>query len=684
MQEDQVCGSHMQVSSGAIVDRVEPVEEEDVSNRLVYKLVRVEEDGTVVPATEDEVFKMETMLEGDASVGCDKGLSGAQGLDLERKKLLAQVEFLDSMLKKLQDEEHQWVVAEGLDSSSGCIHAGGTDGVSNVEIQWQAGSVLSDSKLGSKLESKALLLESPDNLGRECHTGREQLLQTSTGELESPSSTSKHSWMGSTSKNVGRTKTKRKDTSESTNTEFHNREPDALKGEACLDSLSIRELHEAFQRTFGRQTSVKDKQWLKRRISLGLREVASNNAVPTDLRIGAVDGVVSEARFDMHSPAEPPLSAIGVKEVIGSKVPQVAVEGSVAPKFLDHKKRSPRGLHPPAALHSINFDSIGGNVDASVNKNQLQTSGIREGKRQLKPTKRYIEELEGSDTKAGCGRSSGAKDLGHGGIESKSDVGVHSDELETESGKAHLGVSGLKFTTGYRNHRGRPKKTCNTVVKFKSTERAAQLVRKAISSRASRHSAKENVPLLRFKVRPVAGQVMHRQCSIDPQQHVSGLDQCLASAMCAGSRSMGSLTLAPELTSDEHVEIVQTPKGGLRRKHHRPWTIREVMKLVEGVARCGVGKWAEIKKLAFSSSVYRTSVDLKDKWRNLLRASDTHLQASKQGEQRRKHTSASIPGPILLRVRELVGFQVQSQTASIESGVSRSGRTVHRRHLVQQ
>jgi hypothetical protein len=47
------------------------------------------------------------------------------------------------------------------------------------------------------------------------------------------------------------------------------------------------------------------------------------------------------------------------------------------------------------------------------------------------------------------------------------------------------------------------------------------------------------------------------------------------------------------------------------RKHHRAWTLCEVMKLVDGVAQYGAGKWSEIKKLAFSSYSYRTSVDLK-------------------------------------------------------------------------
>lgn len=63
--------------------------------------------------------------------------------------------------------------------------------------------------------------------------------------------------------------------------------------------------------------------------------------------------------------------------------------------------------------------------------------------------------------------------------------------------------------------------------------------------------------------------------------------------------------------NDLPIATVPTANGGTRRKHHRPWTLREVMTLVEGVARCGGGKWADIKKLAFSNVGYRTAVDLK-------------------------------------------------------------------------
>lgn len=66
-----------------------------------------------------------------------------------------------------------------------------------------------------------------------------------------------------------------------------------------------------------------------------------------------------------------------------------------------------------------------------------------------------------------------------------------------------------------------------------------------------------------------------------------------------------------EEASDDNLATVPTAKGGMRRKHHRAWTLVEVMKLVEGVSKCGAGRWSEIKRLAFASYSYRTSVDLK-------------------------------------------------------------------------
>lgn len=90
-----------------------------------------------------------------------------------------------------------------------------------------------------------------------------------------------------------------------------------------------------------------------------------------------------------------------------------------------------------------------------------------------------------------------------------------------------------------------------------------------------------------------------------------------------------------------------------RRKHHTVWTIAEVRKLIDGVSQYGVGRWSRIKKLFFPTSAHRTSVDIKDKWRNLLKASGIQEQNKRQGEKRRNMAWRPLPKPILRRVCEL-------------------------------
>ena len=48
-------------------------------------------------------------------------------------------------------------------------------------------------------------------------------------------------------------------------------------------------------------------------------------------------------------------------------------------------------------------------------------------------------------------------------------------------------------------------------------------------------------------------------------------------------------------------------------------SLEETRTLVKGVEICGGGKWADIKRLGFREIASRSPVDLKDKWRNLLR-----------------------------------------------------------------
>uniref|UniRef100_A0ACD5YU36 Uncharacterized protein n=1 Tax=Avena sativa TaxID=4498 RepID=A0ACD5YU36_AVESA len=72
------------------------------------------------------------------------------------------------------------------------------------------------------------------------------------------------------------------------------------------------------------------------------------------------------------------------------------------------------------------------------------------------------------------------------------------------------------------------------------------------------------------------------------------------------------------------------PKHGLRR-NNKHWTLKEVTRLVDGVEEYGVGRWSNLKKKKFSTSARparptRTAENLKDKWRNLLKAYNGNAQ----------------------------------------------------------
>lgn len=64
-------------------------------------------------------------------------------------------------------------------------------------------------------------------------------------------------------------------------------------------------------------------------------------------------------------------------------------------------------------------------------------------------------------------------------------------------------------------------------------------------------------------------------------------------------------------TACDNVPKHPAAKANVRRKHHRAWTLCEIRKLVDGVAKYGAGRWSEIRRLSFASYSYRTSVDLK-------------------------------------------------------------------------
>lgn len=96
-------------------------------------------------------------------------------------------------------------------------------------------------------------------------------------------------------------------------------------------------------------------------------------------------------------------------------------------------------------------------------------------------------------------------------------------------------------------------------------------------------------------------------CCIADHSYVQGKD-CKGYILPSESAKISSFQ-DPKQQDEESDE--SPIRNSNRRKHHRQWTLSEVVKLVDGVSQHGVGRWTEIKRLFFSTSAYRTAVDLK-------------------------------------------------------------------------
>lgn len=122
------------------------------------------------------------------------------------------------------------------------------------------------------------------------------------------------------------------------------------------------------------------------------------------------------------------------------------------------------------------------------------------------------------------------------------------------------------------------------------------------------------------------------------------------------SRSSRHQTKRKRITMASATRPIQQTHGkdgssaNRRRKQHNPWSVEETRMLIKGVAICGEGKWADIKRLEFKELVSRSPVDLKDKWRNLLRLAQltqTHPRARKVEKR------TDLPSELLQQVRRL-------------------------------
>ncbi|XP_016678380.1 uncharacterized protein [Gossypium hirsutum] len=563
----------------------------NVTDPVVYKLVRVDGNGRLVPATDDELMEVEGLLENEKrethivadtgqALGCNSNEVSPSGMpQLESSECLSQSENTEADTEKLSAYLEE-TVPSGAKSSSD-------------------DHVTQSRRVGVCLKP----LDGPLEGGS----------STSTGCISSKPDFSK------------------------------------LKGEICLDNLSIKELHEVFKATFGRDTTVKDKLWLKRRIAMGLTnscDVSTTTFVIKDNKLVKKD---NEDGFN------------NVNLGAGKEHLAVAVE---------YNEDLLNNLSSQIDEHQTTSEvRLGNNVVENNFASEDLAADQRAAKRVRKPTKRYIEELSEAESKEYSGRSiASTKNIGFRPLPSKAharparNVSLEGRTVITRLDS--LGGFGIQVPCVYRIRRSRPRKNVTALLKFHPSGMGmtATLIKKGFDVHGSQMDNGSMNKVLEAKSTPEqAPEQVKSKCKFvaESKKETTPTDM---------GQNMGLKYVDPSGdTSDDNVVTVPTAKGGIRRKHHRAWTLSEVMKLVEGVSKYGAGRWSKIKRLAFASYSYRTSVDLKDKWRNLLKASFAQTPTDK-GANSRKHPSMPIPAPILLRVRELAEMQAQASLPNLSTG----------------
>ncbi|CAH8359457.1 unnamed protein product [Eruca vesicaria subsp. sativa] len=369
-----------------------------------------------------------------------------------------------------------------------------------------------------------------------------------------------------------------------------------VRGEICLDNLPIKALQETFRATFGRETTVKDKTWLKRRITMGLTkslDVPTTNLTIKDNKLVGNQDKSSDVA-DVVSKGDD-VTATNLKDAPSSSAEDFSCEERAA-------------------------------------------------KRVRKPTRRYIEELSETDEKQINDKSVfPSRDQR---LSEKSEVrsmSVSSGKRVTVTRVVPLGGSEVEVPYVSHVRRSRPRENimalmdCHTsCLEAKATAGESNLLNSEVVSPGS---------VLKSASGPIQKEGSHNNSE---ENILTGVDEDMETDHVDSSGN----------SSDDYNNTgAPMMQGvGLRRKHHRAWTLSEVTKLVEGVSKYGAGKWSEIKKLSFSSYPHRTSVDLKDKWRNLLRASFAQSPSNSMGSLK-KHGSMHIPVEIILQVRELAEKQ---------------------------
>ncbi|KAH8963081.1 hypothetical protein BDL97_05G134100 [Sphagnum fallax] len=514
--------------SSSVVERSPAANKTGTADRLVYKLVKVGDDGSVLPATEDEVFQ--SLVEGRSAElapsftgGSDsnedyedeEGSGGSldsddddldakedpsfsselKNLVAERKKLLARFEVVDTMLSRVDAEQQNRV---SLEDQAGSV----LGHKSNLSVYMSTGDAIGDYKRQRRPNPRYFDFDAKGTHRARAVVNQKPSTWTST-KVQAP-------------KSVGVPVV------------------NSMPNPTSLENLSIRELHEAFRSTYGRDTSVKDKHWLKRQISTGWSKQRD-----AALSIGSHSQLPSQTdpkvRPEQRLSAEQPLpSSTAVTELVTERdmvnggqelgTNGVDLTEQLCTNEVDSKQSlcrvlplaviSPEEGFDASAPGSLNELGAGG-AQIAVFGEVVNTGKQVGGKRQRKPNRRYIEdegEVGPGTVIANCSRPgpAGSDSGGHGsGMSSR----LSWRTVITDAGPADLvGQSGtLQVSTLQNSSRanilqGQCTNSGNSSLKHKAEGRATKLVKTTHSAApASQHDNEGTVLKVKFRLPAAPG-----------------------------------------------------------------------------------------------------------------------------------------------------------------------------------
>ncbi|MCL7024923.1 hypothetical protein MKW94_018018 [Papaver nudicaule] len=429
-----------------------------------------------------------------------------------------------------------------------------------------------------------------------------------------------------------------------------------------FDNMTTHELHQAFRSTFGLETAVKDRKWLINRISLGMQKF-----IELEDDSGFLEsGVSSSKHEDMllrcnndsqgtTSSSESCSSGLSERETNGAKTLDLSAGTIPVSESTPDQNGDLLGKLTTEELHYAFRCTFG--RETSVKDRKWLTNRFLNGLQNIVETENVSDLLERE-------------------ISSAKHVDMHlrcsNEFLETSSSFASVGGNGAKpvYMTQteritsldiYKTSYSKVNQTGFELVNWRNSEAVKKRKR---SWNPTRRCIEASDLKLKYSTEKLENRITSSKKNTFVLVHEDDLgdnrnDKSLSGPEhCSDLESSHSEWQGDMSESDDCISTVRarkdlTKKDLRRRKIHKVWTLSEVMQLIEGVSQHGVGRWSDIKRLLFPSSDHRTAVDLKDKWRNLLRASGALLKSKRKVYMEQKGSQLIIPESALQRVREL-------------------------------